>query len=102
MTFSIRNGRTSGITHPSLEGQESVIKRAYKNAGNLDPSLTGYFECHGTGTPVGDPIEVSAIGRVFAPGRHLKEPLLVGSVCSTMLAILQAFGSLFSANSCTR
>ncbi|RYP05939.1 hypothetical protein DL764_003473 [Monosporascus ibericus] len=73
------NGKTGGITHPSPEGQEAVIRQAYKVAGDLDPNLTGYFECHGTGTPVGDPIEVSAVGKVFASGRQ-DEPLLIGSI----------------------
>ncbi|KAF2452119.1 putative polyketide synthase [Karstenula rhodostoma CBS 690.94] len=73
------NGKTGGISHPSSKGQEAVIRQAYKAAGDLDPSLTGYFECHGTGTPVGDPIEVSAIGKVFASGRG-DDPLLIGSI----------------------
>jgi acyl transferase domain-containing protein len=47
------NGRTGGITHPSPDGQETCMRRAYERAGGLDVSLTGYFECHGTGTPVG-------------------------------------------------
>jgi acyl transferase domain-containing protein len=58
-----------------------VIRQAYKSAGGLDPSLTGYFECHGTGTPVGDPIEVSAVGDVFSSYRQdTNNPLLIGSV----------------------
>ncbi|KAI0003422.1 putative polyketide synthase [Xylariaceae sp. FL0662B] len=73
------NGKTGGISHPSPEGQEAVIRQAYKAAGDLDPDLTGYFECHGTGTPVGDPIEVAALGNVFASGRQ-DEPLLIGSI----------------------
>ena len=73
------NGKTGGISHPSPEGQEAVMRRAYEAAGGLDPDLTGYFECHGTGTAVGDPLEVSAIGRLFAAGRE-KEPLLIGSI----------------------
>ncbi|KAK2616187.1 hypothetical protein QQS21_000819 [Conoideocrella luteorostrata] len=73
------NGKTGGISHPNPDGQEAVIRHAYRVAGNLNPSETGYFECHGTGTPVGDPIEVSAVGRVFAGGRHA-EPLLIGSI----------------------
>ncbi|KAI0508959.1 hypothetical protein F5B22DRAFT_658737 [Xylaria bambusicola] len=78
------NGRTGGITHPSPDGQEACIRRAYERAGGLDTSLTGYFECHGTGTPVGDPIEVSAIGRVFADTRTSSMPLLIGSIKSNM------------------
>ncbi|POS74346.1 polyketide synthase-5 [Diaporthe helianthi] len=78
------NGRTGGITHPSPDGQEACIRRAYERAGGLDMSLTGYFECHGTGTPVGDPIEVSALGRIFADGKTAANPLLIGSVKSNM------------------
>ena len=55
------------------------MRRAYEAAGGLDPDLTGYFECHGTGTAVGDPLEVSAVGKLFSPGRH-QEPLLIGSI----------------------
>ena len=73
------NGKTGGISHPSPEGQEAVMRRAYEAAGGLDPDLTGYFECHGTGTAVGDPLEVSAVGRLFAAGRE-EEPLLIGSI----------------------
>lgn len=73
------NGRTGGISHPSPEGQEAVMRRAYEAAGGLDPDLTGYFECHGTGTAVGDPLEVSAVGKLFSSGRQ-DEPLLIGSI----------------------
>ena len=74
-----RNGKTGGITRPSSEGQEAVIRQAYQRSG-VNPALTGYVECHGTGTPVGDPLEISAIGCVFAEGRSKTDPLLVGSV----------------------
>ncbi|KAI0108554.1 putative polyketide synthase [Nemania sp. FL0031] len=73
------NGKTGGISHPDADGQEAVIRQAYKAAGNLPLSSTGYFECHGTGTPVGDPIEVSALGRVFASVRE-DDPMLIGSI----------------------
>ena len=78
------NGRTGGITRPSAGGQEIVIREAYRNAGDLPFSDTSYFECHGTGTYVGDPIEVAAVGRVFAPERSAEDPLLVGSVKSNV------------------
>lgn len=81
------NGKTGGISHPSPDGQEAVIRQAYKASGGLNPDLTGYVECHGTGTPVGDPIEVSAVGRVFSAGRK-DEPLLIGSVCCVVLSKL--------------
>ncbi|KAI1093575.1 beta-ketoacyl synthase domain-containing protein [Rostrohypoxylon terebratum] len=78
------NGRTGGITRPSVKGQEAVIRKAYRNAGSLPFHDTGYFECHGTGTYVGDPIEVEAVGRVFAADRSAEDPLLVGSVKSNI------------------
>jgi acyl transferase domain-containing protein len=64
---SSRNGKTpaAGISHPSLQGQEAVSRHAYERGGNLDPRLTGYFECHGTGTPVGDPLEVHALANAM-------------------------------------
>lgn len=74
------NGRTGGITRPSPTGQEAVIREAYRNAGNLPLADTSYFECHGTGTYVGDPLEVAAVGRVFAGERPAGGPLLAGSV----------------------
>ncbi|KAH6653120.1 hypothetical protein BKA67DRAFT_637287 [Truncatella angustata] len=74
------NGRTGGISRPSVAGQEAVIREAYRNAGGLPYSDTSYFECHGTGTSVGDPLEVAAVGRVFASEKPHGEPMLVGSV----------------------
>ncbi|KAF1960020.1 hypothetical protein CC80DRAFT_513713 [Byssothecium circinans] len=78
------NGRTGGITRPSASSQETVIREAYQNAGDLPFSDTSYFECHSTGTYVRDPIEVAAVGRVFAPERSAEDPLLVGSVKSNL------------------
>ncbi|KAF2686244.1 hypothetical protein K458DRAFT_441826 [Lentithecium fluviatile CBS 122367] len=76
------NGRTGGITRPSAAGQEAVIRKAYENAGGLALSDTTYFEIHGTGTPVGDPIEVSAVANAFSSTVSLNadRKLLVGSV----------------------
>lgn len=53
------NGKTAGITLPSADGQEAVIRKAYAKAG-LDFSETAFVECHGTGTKVGDVIEGTA------------------------------------------
>ena len=78
-----RNGKTGGITRPSSEGQEAAIRQAYQRSG-VNPALTRYVECHGTGTPVGDPLEISAIGRVFAEGRTKTDPLFVGSVSESI------------------
>lgn len=72
-----RNGNTPGITLPSATMQEAVIRKAYKNAG-IGFSGTDYVECHGTGTAVGDPIEVDGLASCFA-GRE-GTPLVIGSV----------------------
>jgi len=59
-----------------------VIKEAYGRAGITDLSKTAFFECHATGTAVGDPIEVEAVGRVFRDCRKEDDPLPIGSVCT--------------------
>lgn len=70
-----------GITHPNREGQADVISHAYKRGGDLDPRLTGYFECHGTGTPVGDPLEVHAVSMAMNKNRAPDDdPLWIGAV----------------------
>jgi acyl transferase domain-containing protein len=68
-----------GITHPSKKGQERVVRAAYER-GNLDPDKTAYAELHGTGTPVGDPIEVEAVSNAMNDTRSRARPLLVGAV----------------------
>ena len=45
-TATNANGRSAGLTHPSIQGQEEVIRHAYRSA-KLDPAHTGYFEAHG-------------------------------------------------------
>lgn len=82
LTWRYSNGRTQGITLPSADGQEAVIRKAYEKAGLTDViSQTNYVECHGTGTPVGDPIEVEGVSRVFRGDKSSsQDPLLVGSV----------------------
>ena len=59
------DGKTSGITMPNPESHETMIRRAYRHAQLKDISDTGFVECHGTGTPTGDPLEVGAIAKVF-------------------------------------
>ncbi|KAK7711446.1 Reducing polyketide synthase boa9 [Diaporthe eres] len=73
------NGKTSGITQPSAIGQEAAARAAYEFAGNLNTDDTSYFECHGTGTPVGDPIELNGITNLFLKDSK-RDSLLVGAV----------------------
>lgn len=77
------DGSTPGINMPSAAAQEALIRSAYANAG-LGFSETSYFEAHGTGTAVGDPIEASAVGRVFGSSRKPGQPLYIGSVKSNI------------------
>jgi acyl transferase domain-containing protein len=55
------------------------MRKTYAQAG-LDPSVTRFFEAHGTGTPTGDPIEASAISAMFSHHRSAEEPLHVGAI----------------------
>ena len=54
------------LTAPSVTGQAAVIAAALKNA-KVDPATISYIEAHGTGTALGDPIEVAALNKVFGP-----------------------------------
>ncbi len=73
-----QDGPSGGLTVPNGPAQQAVIKEALKNA-DVTPDEISYIEAHGTGTSLGDPIEISALGNVFA--NHQKNrPLIVGSV----------------------
>ncbi|MGL4200715.1 MAG: beta-ketoacyl synthase N-terminal-like domain-containing protein, partial [Enterobacter roggenkampii] len=58
-------GKTHGYTVPNLKAQADVIGRAFDEAG-VELWRCGYLEAHGTGTQLGDPIEIAALSRVFA------------------------------------
>ncbi|MGB6305038.1 MAG: amino acid adenylation domain-containing protein [Acidobacteriaceae bacterium] len=68
-----------GYAAPSQKGQADAISMAYAVAG-VDPASVDYVECHGTGTPLGDPIEVGALAEVFAAGAARTSPCLLSSV----------------------
>ncbi|MGU3283195.1 SDR family NAD(P)-dependent oxidoreductase [Methylobacterium mesophilicum] len=71
------DGRTTGISLPSGYAQGALLERVYRDAGiSLDD--LAFMEAHGTGTPVGDPIEASAIGTKLGVGRQA--PLPIGSI----------------------
>ncbi|KAJ0329303.1 hypothetical protein COL922a_012924 [Colletotrichum nupharicola] len=66
-TSSNADGKTPSLTIPSFESHEAMIRRAYAMATIDDSDIpnTGFVECHGTGTAAGDPIETTAISKVF-------------------------------------
>lgn len=71
------DGRTNGISLPSKGFQARLLEKLYLESG-LDVDDLAFFEAHGTGTPVGDPIEATAIGETVA--RRRTDPLLIGSI----------------------
>jgi acyl transferase domain-containing protein len=75
-TGSNQDGRTPGITQPSSAAQERLIRETYRKAG-LSTAFTQFCEAHGTGTALGDPIELMAIGSAFKDFRTPSNPLMV-------------------------
>jgi acyl transferase domain-containing protein len=82
------DGGGAGLTVPSEAAQAQLLRDAYRDAGT-DPAGVGYVELHGTGTPVGDPVEAAALGAVLGAVRDPGSPLPVGSV-KTNLGHLEA------------
>lgn len=82
-----QDGASSGLTVPNGPAQESVVRDALQNGG-VAPEEVDYVEAHGTATSLGDPIEVHALGAVFA-NRAADRPLMIGSV-KTNLGHLEA------------
>jgi myxalamid-type polyketide synthase MxaB len=74
-----QDGPSGGLTVPNGPSQEALIRQALKNSG-VEPSQVSYIEAHGTGTSLGDPIEVEALGAVFGKNRPTNRPLAIGSV----------------------
>jgi amino acid adenylation domain-containing protein/non-ribosomal peptide synthase protein (TIGR01720 family) len=68
-----------GYTAPSVEGQSLAIEAALA-AARVDPSEISYVEAHGTATPLGDPIEVAALSKVFGRGAKRNKTCAIGSV----------------------
>jgi len=87
-------GPAPGITAPSAAAEAEVVRAALDQAG-VDPARLSYVECHGTGTALGDPVEVEALARVF-PGARAEgggPPVLLGSV-KTNIGHLEAAAGL--------
>ena len=82
------DGPSNGLTAPSVRAQQALLRGALRRA-RLDHGSVAYVELHGTGTPLGDPIEAEAVGAVLGAARPAGAPLLVGSV-KTNLGHLEA------------
>jgi phthiocerol/phenolphthiocerol synthesis type-I polyketide synthase C len=74
-----QDGRTAGIAAPNASAQQAVIREALAQAG-VTPRDVTYLEAHGTGTSIGDPIEIEAAKAVLGEQSPDGCPLLVGSV----------------------
>ncbi|KAJ0420834.1 hypothetical protein BJY00DRAFT_312760 [Aspergillus carlsbadensis] len=85
-TATNSDGWTPGINSPSSAAQAAVIRAAYADAGLSKEQYaeTGFLECHGTGTPAGDPLEVKGAASVLASMRNPSEPLIIGSIKSNI------------------
>ncbi|EYF04558.1 beta-ketoacyl synthase N-terminal-like domain-containing protein [Chondromyces apiculatus] len=72
-----QDGKSNGLTAPNGVAQEQVIARAFQRA-SIAPSQVQYVETHGTGTYLGDPVEIEALGNVVNQGRAPGRPCVLG------------------------
>ncbi|MDR2442752.1 MAG: AMP-binding protein, partial [Deltaproteobacteria bacterium] len=87
-----QDGSTNGLTAPSGQAQRAVILEALREA-DVTPSDIDYIEAHGTGTSLGDPIEINALKEVFGGSRPKDRPLVISSV-KTNIGHLEAAAGL--------
>jgi polyketide synthase PksN len=76
-------GKTNGYTVPNPNAQGDLIGQAYKDAG-INPRTVSYIEAHGTGTSLGDPIEIAGLNRAFREYTDEKQFCAIGSVKSNI------------------
>jgi myxalamid-type polyketide synthase MxaE and MxaD len=91
-TAVIQDGRSNGITAPNVLAQQEVLRQALANAG-LGPERIGYVETHGTGTALGDVIELEALREVLGQPRPDGSPCVLGAV-KTHIGHLEAAAGL--------
>ncbi len=89
-----QDGRSNGLTAPNGLAQEALIRQALSNAG-VRPAEVGYVDPHGSGTSLGDQIEIKALGAVMSAGRAPNEPLLMSSA-KTNFGHLEAASGILS------
>jgi acyl transferase domain-containing protein len=74
-----QDGASSGLTVPNALAHEEVIRSALR-AARLSPDEVDWIECHGTGTPIGDPIEVRALRATYGAAHSAAAPLVISTV----------------------
>lgn len=73
------DGASSGLTVPNSAAQTELLKSALSDCA-ISPDDISYLEAHGTGTSLGDPVEMNAVTEVFGQGRPKNNPLIIGTV----------------------
>ncbi|MCW3466421.1 SDR family NAD(P)-dependent oxidoreductase [Chitinophaga nivalis] len=76
-------GKTNGYSVPNPQAQANVIKRAFRKSG-IDPATISYIEAHGTGTSLGDPIEITGLKKAFETFTAEREFCAIGSAKSNI------------------
>ncbi|MGZ5558019.1 MAG: SDR family NAD(P)-dependent oxidoreductase [Methylobacter sp.] len=85
------DGKTNGLTAPSGPAQTALLRDIYQNF-RIDPNTINYIEAHGTGTKLGDPIEVHALTDAFADYRVAERQCAIGSIKTNIGHTLEAAG----------
>jgi acyl transferase domain-containing protein len=89
---SSSDGRAKSVTAPRIEGEELALRRAYEMCG-VSPRSIELLEGHGTGTTVGDGVEIEALHRVFGPSEEGAPTCALGSVKSMIGHAMPAAGA---------
>lgn len=85
------DGRTNGFTVPNPNAQSDLILKATKKA-NVNPRAISYIEAHGTGTSLGDPIEITGLTKAFGKHTQEKQFCAIGSAKSNIGHLESAAG----------
>lgn len=90
--IGLSNDRGANLLAPRSEGQLRAMRAAYQQAG-WSPDDVDLIECHATGTPLGDGVELDSLHELWKAARPLKQPCILGSVKSNVGHLLTAAGS---------